>query len=125
MNVFLWIIQGALALLHFAGGAYKTFRSEDLVAIVPSVPLAGWKVFGLIEVAGAVLLILPVLLGRGQTFTPTIAGILAVEALVLAVLYGRQSMALSGENPLVWAVAMAVMAGFLAYGRYAQMAAQA
>jgi hypothetical protein len=120
MNIALWILQAALAFLYLAGGAYKTFKSADLVATIPALPLVGWKVFGVIEVAGALLLILPPLLGRGQALTPAVAAVLAVETLILAALYARQSLTFSAENPLVWAVAMGVVAALLAYGRFAQ-----
>lgn len=120
MNIVLWILQAVLAFLYLAGGAYKTFKSADLVATIPSMPLVGWKVFGLVEVAGALLLILPPLLGRGQALTPAVAAALAVETLILAALYARQSLAFSAENPLLWAVAMGVIAALLAYGRSAQ-----
>ncbi|MBX3132620.1 MAG: hypothetical protein KF689_04450 [Gemmatimonadaceae bacterium] len=123
MSILLWILQAALAFLYLAGGAYKTFKSADLVATIPSLPLFGWKVFGLIEVAGALLLILPPLLGRGQALTPAVAAALAVETLLLAALYARQSLSFSAENPLVWALAMGLIAALLAYGRYAQGAA--
>jgi hypothetical protein len=122
MKNFLWILQGGLAFLLIAGGAYKAFKPADLAATIPSLPLIGWKVFGLIEVAGALMLVLPVLLGRGQTFTPIVAGAIAIESLVLAALYARQSLAISAENPLVWAVVMAIVATAVAYARYAHLA---
>lgn len=123
MKTALWILQALLAVLYGAGGAYKFAKPADLASTIPSLPMAGWKAFGAIEVAGALLLILPPLLGRGQAFTPAVAGVLAAETLILTILYARQSLAFSAENPLVWAVAMLVMALLLAYGRYAQGAA--
>jgi hypothetical protein len=51
--------------------------------------------------------------------TPIAAAVLAVEMLALSVVYGRQSMKLNAENPLVWAVPMLLMVAFVAYGRYA------
>lgn len=122
MKIFLWILQGGLAFLLFAGGAYKTFKPSDLAATIPSLPTAGWKVFGLLEVAFALLLVLPVMLGRGQSLTPMVAGAIAIESLVLAALYSRQSLAISGENPLVWAVVMAIVAAVVGYARYAPLA---
>jgi len=121
MKIFLWILQGGLAFLLFAGGAYKTFKPSDLAATIPSLPLTGWKVFGLLEVAFALLLVLPVLLGRGQSYTPMVAGAIAIESLVLAALYARRSTAISAENPLVWAVVMAIVAAAVAYARYSQL----
>jgi hypothetical protein len=122
MNILLWIVQGVLALLYLAGGAYKAVKPEDLAQTIPAMSLMGWRAFGALEVAGAVLLVLPAILGRGQALTPMIAGVLAVETLVLAALYARQSYVVSVENPLVWALVMALAAGFLVVARYGQVA---
>jgi hypothetical protein len=50
--------------------------------------------------------------------TPAAAAALAVESLILAVLFARHSLQLTAANPLVWVVAIALMAAFVAYGRY-------
>jgi predicted cobalt transporter CbtA len=42
----------------------------------------------------------------------------ALESLALAVLYARYSLALTAANPLVWVVVGALIAAFVAYGRY-------
>lgn len=120
MNILLWIVQVLLILLYFAGGAYKLVKPDDLVPAIPAMSTMGWRVFGALEVAGAVLLVLPAMLDRGPLFTPMVAGVLAVETLILAALYARQSLTVSAENPLVWAVVMALVAGFLAVARYGQ-----
>jgi hypothetical protein len=51
--------------------------------------------------------------------TPLAAAALALESLALAVLHARYSLALTAANPLVWVVAGALIAAFVAYGRYA------
>jgi hypothetical protein len=55
---------------------------------------------------------------RGPILTPLAAAALALESLALAVLYARYSLALTAANPLVWVVAGALIAAFVAYGRY-------
>jgi len=120
MNAFLWILQAVLALLYVAGGAYKVFRFED-VADQPwygALPRGGWGALGVIEMLGAVLLVAPAAVKRMQGLTPLAAAALAVESLALAGVYARYSLALTAANPLVWCVAMGVMAVFVAYGRY-------
>ena len=52
------------------------------------------------------------------TLTPIAAAALALETLALAGLYGRYSLQLTAANPLAWAVLMALLAAFVAYGRY-------
>jgi hypothetical protein len=44
---------------------------------------------------------------------------LALETLVVGGLYARYSLKLATTNPMVWAVAMGLLAAFVAYGRYA------
>jgi hypothetical protein len=39
--------------------------------------------------------------------------------LALAGVYARNSLKLTAENPLVYAVIMAILAAFVAFGRYA------
>jgi hypothetical protein len=44
MNILLWIFQVALALLCFAGGAYKLFQFDELAKVpaTAALPRAGW-----------------------------------------------------------------------------------
>lgn len=120
MKILLWIVQILLVVLYFAGGAYKIVKPENLVLTIPDVSMMGWCSFGLLEVAGALLLVLPAMLGRGHVITPIVAGMLTIETGVLAALYARQSTTVSAENPIVWAVVMVIAAGFLAMARYGQ-----
>lgn len=118
MNVLLWILQGGLALLLFAGGAYKLFTREELARQFGVLSLGAWGAFGVVEMVGAILLIVPAAANWAPTLTPLAAAVIAVESSVLAVVYSRTSRALSVSNPLVFAVAMGLVAAFVAYGRY-------
>ena len=73
------------------------------------------------EMVCAVLLIVPAAVNWMPALTPLAAAALALETLALAGLYGRYSLPLTAANPLVWAVLMALLAAFVAYGRYALM----
>ena len=119
MNVLLWVLQIGLALQTFAGGAYKVF-SFDQIAEMPAMsglPAAAWTVVGVFEMVCAVLLVVPAATKRMPVLTPIAAAALALESLVLAVLYGQHSVAVTASNPLVWVVGMGLVAGFVAYGR--------
>ncbi len=121
MNVFLWVLQGLLALLALSGGAYKLF-GFDAVAKEPffaALPRAGWSAVGVFEVVCAVLLIAPAATGWMPTLTPLSAAALLLESLALAALYARYSRQLTAANPLVWVLLIAVMAALVAYGRFA------
>ena len=112
MNVLLWVLQVALALLYLAGGSYKTFKFDALANQMRALPRGGWRALGVLEMVGAVLLIVPAV-------TPLAAAALALETLALAGLYGRYSLKLAATNPMVWAVVMGLLSAFVAYGRYA------
>ena len=121
MNVALWITQVVLALLYFAGGAYKVFRFDELAKLPATAALSreGWRALGVFEMLGAILLVVPAALKWMPVLTPVVAVALALEALALAGLYARYSLKLAATNPLAWSVAMGLLAAFVAYGRCA------
>ena len=120
MKVVLWVVQVALALLAIAGGATKVFKFDSLVSnpAMGALSRSTWGALGWFEMVCAILLILPAVAKWNPILTPLAAGALVVESLALAVIYARYSSALTATNPLVWVVAMAVMAAFVAYERY-------
>jgi uncharacterized membrane protein YphA (DoxX/SURF4 family) len=121
MNILLWVIQVALALLFFAGGATKLFKFDELAKMPANRVLSrgGWKLVGVVEVLGAVMLIVPGAVKWMPTMTPLAAAVLAVESLTLAANYARYSLKVAATNPLVWSAAMGVLAVIVAFGRYA------
>jgi hypothetical protein len=123
MNVLLWILQGAMAFMFFSGGAWKIFQYEQLAKMpqMAALPKAGWYAVGALEIAGAVLLIVPAATGWLPVLTPVAAAALALESLALAALYARYSLAIAATNPMVWAATMGVLAGLVACGRYARL----
>ncbi len=119
MNVLLWVLQVALALLYLAGGAYKAFMFDELASQMRALPRGGWRALGVLEMLCAVLLIVPAAAKWMPVLTPLAAAALALETLALAALYARYSLKLTAANPLVWSVVMGLLAAFVAYGRYA------
>ena len=113
MNILLWVLQVALAFLYLSGGAYKVFKFDALANHMRALPRGGWRALGVLEIVGAVLLIVP-------AAAPIAAAVLALETLGLAALYARYSLKLAATNPMVWAAVMGLLAAFVAYGRYAQ-----
>ncbi|HWC72989.1 MAG TPA: DoxX family protein [Gemmatimonadales bacterium] len=119
MNVLLWILQIALAFTYFAGGFYKLSQSAVLTSQVPSMPPGAWRALGIVEVLGAVLLIVPAALRWMPSLTPLAAALLALEAVGLAAVFWRRySLKLTPKNPTVWPVVMGLLVAFVAYGRY-------
>jgi hypothetical protein len=118
VNVVLWILQAALALLYLSGGAYKTFAFAELASQMRALSLGGWRALGVVEMLGAVLLIVPAATKWMPVLTPLAAAVLALETLGLAAVYAQYSLKLAATNPLVWAVVMGLLVAFVAYGRY-------
>jgi len=120
MNVLLWILQVALALLYLAGGSYKVFMFDELAKQLVAISRDGWRVLGVLEMVGGVLLIVPAAARWMPVLTPVAAAVLALETLGLAALYARYSLAIAATNPLVWALPIGLLAAFVAYGRGTQ-----
>lgn len=61
LNIILWIVQLGLALVFVASGVNKLAGHPDMIALFDTVGLGQWfrYVTGIFEVAGAVMLVLP------------------------------------------------------------------
>jgi hypothetical protein len=114
----LWVLQVLLALLFLAGGGFKTFNPADVARQITALPTGAWRAVGVLEVLGAVLLVVPAATNWNAVLTPLAAAALALESLVLAALYARYSLKLAATNPLVYVVPMGLLAAFVAYGRF-------
>ena len=115
MNIALWIIQALLAALFlFAGGVKLIMPLEEMMKQMP-IALPGWFVLvtGIVEVLGAIGLILPWLLGIRPRLTPLAAAglvIVMIGATVYTLAAGQVASALM---PLV----VGLLCAFVAYGR--------
>ena len=116
MNIALWTVQGLLAALFlFAGGMKLVMPIEEMMKQMP-IPLPGLflRFTGVVEVLGAIGLILPWLLGIRPGLTPLAAAglvIVMIGATAYTLAAGDISMALI---PLV----VGFLAAFVAYGRW-------
>lgn len=120
MNILLWILQLVLALVYFAGGAFKLFSYDELAKVPAGAALSrgAWGALGALEMIGAVLLIVPAAFRWMPSLTPLAAAVLAVETLALACVDARYSLEITVTNPLMWALPIGVAAAFVAYGRW-------
>ena len=119
MNILLWVLQLALALLCLSGGAYKAFKFDELAKQMRALSHGGWRALGVFEMFCGILLIVPTAAKWMPILTPLAAAALALEALALAAVYARYSRKLTAANPLVWSAVMGLIAAFVASGRYA------
>jgi len=120
-NLVLWIGQGLLALAFLAVGYGHAFDFERGAAR----PRMGWmaavgrdnmRIIGILEILGAIGVIVPAATGILPWLTPVAAVALAVLMLFAAVLHTRRS----GEVPnIVGNVVLGAIAALVAYGRFA------
>lgn len=115
MNLALWIVQALLALLFLFAGSTKLIMPIDELAKQMPLPLPGWflRFTGVVEVLGAIGLVLPWLLRIKPSLTPLAAAGLAIVmigAIVYTVAAGDIASALL---PLV----VGIFCIFVAYGR--------
>jgi hypothetical protein len=114
MTKALWVVQGLLALLFlFAGGMKLILPLEQMTGPVP-IPGLLLRFIGVVEVLGALGLILPGLLGIRPGLTP-----LAAAGLVI-VMIGATVITLGGDAaaPALIPLAVGLLAAFVAYGRW-------
>lgn len=116
MKIALWIAQGLLAAIFlFAGGVKLIMPIEEMLKQMP-IPLPGWFVrfTGIVEVLGALGLILPWLLRIRPGLTP-----LAAAGLVIVMIGATAYNLAAGDVasaliPLV----VGLLCAFVAYGRW-------
>jgi uncharacterized membrane protein YphA (DoxX/SURF4 family) len=116
MNTALWIVQALLAALFlFAGGIKLVMPMEEMMKQMP-IPLPGWFVLftGVVEVLGAIGLILPWLLRIRPDMTP-----LAAAGLVIVMIGATVYTLAAGDiaSSLI-PLAVGLLCAFVAYGRW-------
>ena len=119
MNAVLWVLQILLALFNLAGGGWKVMNPAEAEKRRYGLSETTWRVLGVIEVLGGILLVVPLALNWMPGLTVLAAVVLVVEALFLVVLYGRKSLKMVAANPLPYALVQTVLAAVVAFGRSA------
>ncbi|MBI2820473.1 MAG: DoxX family protein [Acidobacteria bacterium] len=114
MNYALWIVQVLLALLFlFAGGVKLVMTVEEMTTLMT---LPGWflRFLGVVEILGALGLILPGLLRIRPGLTPLAAAGLVI-IMIGATVITLQHM---GLVPALFPLVVGLLAAFVAYGRW-------
>ena len=118
MNRSLWLAQALLALAFLMAGSMKLLTAHEALAVdmtwVTHVPAAVVKLIGLLEVLGAIGLILPSWLRVKPWLTP-----LAAVGLTLTMIGAAATHLSIGEaNMIAPNLVLGLIAGFIAWGRY-------
>lgn len=119
MNIALWVVQGLLTVIFLMAGFMKVSQTkEQMVGRAPWVEdfsLGAIRVIGTAEILGAIGLILPTATGILPWLTS-----LAAVGLVLTMIGAAVTHTRRGEFPnMGMNVVLLVLAGFVAYGRFA------
>ena len=119
MNVALWIAAGVLALAYAAAGLMKiTGKREQMLERMPWVndfTQGQVTTIGVVEVLGALGLILPAVTGIAPILVPIAATGLAVTSVLAAVMHLRRGDGFASTIPVFVLFALAV---FVAWGRF-------
>jgi hypothetical protein len=118
MNILLWVLQVALAWFCIAGGFFQMFKIEQLqkgVASMRELPRSLWAFLGAFGCVAGLALILPGASNVLPVLTPIAAAGIAAESVLISAFYLRYG----DRSPMSYSVVMAVMAAFIAYGRFA------
>jgi hypothetical protein len=119
-NLVLWIGQILLALAFLAAGSMHAFGFEQSstrpgMTWLAAVGRDRMRIIGVLEILGAIGLVLPAATGVLPWLTPVAATCLAVLMVLAIVLHARRS----GEGPnIVLNVVLGVIAALIAYGRF-------
>jgi hypothetical protein len=119
VDIALWIVQGLLALVYLAAGGFKVVRPrEQLVASgnfdwMKDSSDAAVKAVGLVEILGALGVIVPWLTGIAAILTP----IAAVGLVVVQIGALRVHLIRNERQPLPANVLLLLLAAFVAIGR--------
>lgn len=119
MNIALWIVQGLLVVMFLMSGAMKVMRpKEELAERMPFVKdfsSGAVKTIGILEVLGAIGVVLPWATGILPWLTPVAAIGLVLTMIGAAITHFRR-----GEFPNIGMnVMLLLLAAFVAYGRFA------
>lgn len=117
MNILLWVLQVALAWLCIAGGVFQIFKFDELqkgVASMRALPRALWALLGAFGCLCGLGLILPAAIGIMPILTAYAAAAVAAQSLLICAFY----VIYRDFSPLGYSAVMALIAAFIAYGRF-------
>jgi len=114
MNILLWVLQILLALYYAMGGTYQMNVGKLPPGWFKIVPKPAWIFVGLLQVLLALGLVLPPLIKVMPQFTPMAAVGLIVETILVYFLTIHKFI----FKAFVWVLIPAVLAAFVAYGRF-------
>lgn len=119
MNIALWIVQILLAVVFLMAGFMKVSQSKEALIEkgldwVDGIPLGAVRAIGIVEILGAIGLILPALTGILPWLTPLAAVGLALTMVGAGILH----LSRKEYQGVVTNLILLLLALFVAYGRF-------
>lgn len=119
MNIALWIAAGLVAAAFLAAGLMKiTGKREQMLERMPWVAdftQTQVKLIGVVEVLGALGLILPAVTGIAPILVPLAATGLAITGVLAAIMHIRRGDGFASAIP---SLVLALLSAFVAWGRF-------
>lgn len=119
MNIALWIVAGIVAAAFFGAGLMKiTGKREQMLERMPWVAdytQTQVKLIGVVEVLGALGLILPAVTSIAPILVPIAATGLAITGVLAALMHIRRGDGFAAAIP---SLVLALLAAFVAWGRF-------
>ena len=118
MNIALWVVQILLAVAFLGSGLMKLTQPKEKIATsmawAADFSPTAIKLIGLVEVLGALGLVLPAATGIAPILTPLAAVGLALVMVGAAITHARR-----GESQMIVVnVVLLLLAAFVAWGRF-------
>ncbi|TDE27646.1 DoxX family protein [Actinomadura sp. 6K520] len=118
MNVFLWVVQALLAAIFVMSGLQKLAQPKNKLAgkypWVKDVSLATLRFIGVMELLGAIGLVVPAAIGIAHVLTPIAGAGLAILMLLAMAMHVRRKE--SSAVPVT--TILLVLATFVSWGRF-------
>lgn len=117
MNILLWIFQILLALHTVMGAVWKISNSaEQTMPSLRAIPHKIWVAMAVIELIGALALILPALDKSLGSLPPVAAAGIAAEMLFFCGLHIFSET--DSNRPIIYWLVVAAICTFIAFGRF-------
>lgn len=116
MSIFLWILQGLLALHTAIGAGWKLFNSEQFIPTLSAIPHGVWMLLIPFELICGVGLVLPAIAPSLGWLVPLAAIGIAVEMLVFSGVHLQAGA--EGNGPMFYWLGVAAVCAIIAVGRW-------
>ncbi|WP_413557098.1 DoxX family protein [Bdellovibrio sp. HCB209] len=120
MNIFLWILQGVMALHTLAGAVWKlSHTAEQTMPSLGVIPPPIWSAMGGLEVIAALFLIAPLFKKRWFKLVPIGAGFIVLEMIAFCNIHLMNGT--NDNSPIYYWVGVALISAIILIGRLYKM----